>query len=35
MNLNDDVKKGFFIALGAVVALYVFGYATGVLKRIV
>jgi hypothetical protein len=35
MNLNDDFKRGFMVALGVVVAIYIAGLATGTIRRIV
>lgn len=34
MNINADFQRGFFVALGVVVGLYVFGLATGVLRKV-
>jgi hypothetical protein len=33
--MNADVKKGFLLGLGAVMAFYVFGVATGVIRRVI
>ena len=33
--MNQDFKRGFFIALGVVVGVYVFGLATGILKKVI
>jgi len=33
--MNNDFKRGFMLALGVVAAMYVFGIATGVLKKVV
>jgi hypothetical protein len=35
MNINADFKRGFLVALGVVTAVYVFGLATGTVRRIV
>jgi hypothetical protein len=35
MNVNDDFKRGVWVTLGVLVALYVAGLATGVLRRII
>jgi hypothetical protein len=35
VNLNDDFKRGVWVTLGVVAALYVVGLATGVLRKIV
>lgn len=35
MMFNQDVKRGFLLGLGAVAAFYVFGVATGILRRVV
>jgi hypothetical protein len=33
--VNADVKKGFLLGLGAVAAFYVFGVATGIIRRVI
>jgi hypothetical protein len=33
--MNSDVKKGFLLGLGAVAAFYVFGVATGIIRRVI
>jgi hypothetical protein len=35
MNLSPDFMRGFWTALGVVVALYIAGLATGAVKKIV
>jgi predicted branched-subunit amino acid permease len=35
MRINDDFRRGFMVCAGVLVAFYVVGVATGVLKRIV
>lgn len=32
--MNQDFKRGFFVALGVIAGVYVFGLATGVLKKV-
>jgi hypothetical protein len=34
MTWNDDFKRGFMVALGAVAALYIAGLASGVFRRV-
>lgn len=33
--MNSDVKKGFLLGLGAVAAFYIFGVATGLVRRVI
>jgi hypothetical protein len=33
--MNSDVRKGFLLGLGAVAAFYVFGIATGIIRRVI
>jgi hypothetical protein len=35
MMINADFKRGFMVATGVLVAMYVIGLATGALKKIV
>jgi hypothetical protein len=35
MNVNSDFMRGFWLATGVLVAVYVVGVASGVLRRIV
>jgi hypothetical protein len=35
MNINNDFKRGFMVAAGVMVALYLVGLATGTLRKIV
>jgi hypothetical protein len=35
MNINDDFKKGAMVTLGVLVALYLAGLASGVLRRVI
>jgi hypothetical protein len=35
MRINADFQRGFMVAAGVIVAIYVIGIATGTLRRIV
>ncbi len=32
--MSPDFKRGFWVALGVVAGLYVFGLATGIVKKV-
>lgn len=33
--MNQDFKRGLMVGMGVLVAVYVFGLATGVLKKVI
>lgn len=33
-DMNNDFKRGLYVGMGVLVAVYVFGLATGVLKKV-
>jgi hypothetical protein len=34
VNINNDFKRGFMVALGVIAAAYIVGLASGVLKKV-